>query len=157
MRVKWSCMLSVNLKQGKVMQDDRKERAPEGKRESSREQGWRGRNRARWRPSEREGFQRTRAFLIFLQYSPTECVFLLHCQSTCHSLQIPWNHVYILAHASPGFSEGYHALPKVKVSYTYLIAHWIFTLLHQSFSCSLYEVLHNLNFSIQNDGSFWQV
>lgn len=141
----------------RVMQDDKKEWEPEGRRERSREQGRRGRDLARWRPPEREGFLRTRVLLVFFQYSSTECVFLLHCQFPCLSFRIPWNHVYILAHASSGFSEGYNALSKVKVSYIYLIAHWIFTWSHQSFSCSLYEILHNLNFSIQKDGSFWQV
>lgn len=76
MRVKQSCMLSVSLKQVetdivggwcKMMG----KREPEGRRERSGEQGKRGRDRAKWRPSEREGFQRTRAFLVFLRYSPT--------------------------------------------------------------------------------------
>lgn len=56
-------------------------------------------------------------------------MFLLYCQSPCLSFQIPWHHVSILAHMSPGCSEGYNVLPKVTVSYilpncTLKFSHW---------------------------------
>ena len=81
-----------------------------------------------------------------------------HCM--CISSFLSISHLYFQipkVHGPCSFSDGYSVLLKVKVSTISLIATRIFTLSHQSFPRRLYEVLHNLKFTTQNDGSSWKV
>jgi len=77
----------------------------------------------------------------------------------------PWNHDWLHLHLLSIFVCPFYIkiqwdlwcpLQCQSVSTCYLMAYWFFSLLHQSFSCSHYELLHNLNYNTWNDGSLWQ-